>query len=137
MPRSSEQWAAGRAADAVDGFGMAVTDTKAAAEEYGPRGDRASQVGRGLRAADKLFDADEVQGVLHGAFYGAERPPRPTAPKPDHYKVICISLYRDALDELDRMVQELKRRGYTKANRSALIRHALSTVDLDKVPRGL
>jgi hypothetical protein len=35
------------------------------------------------------------------------------------------------------MVRELKRRGYTKANRSALIRHALSVVDLDEVPRGL
>ena len=43
----------------------------------------------------------------------------------------------DALSRLDGMVRELKSRGYTKANRSALIRHALATVDLDSVPRGL
>ena len=35
------------------------------------------------------------------------------------------------------MIDELKGMGITKANRSALIRHALSQVDLSKVPRGL
>ncbi|MCC6525614.1 MAG: hypothetical protein IT373_23395 [Polyangiaceae bacterium] len=83
-----------------------------------------------------------MEGVLHGAFYAARRGDgagRALGPKdrPEHYKVICISMYLDALAELDRMVTELKRRGFTKANRSALIRHALSMVDLDKVPRGL
>ena len=53
------------------------------------------------------------------------------------YKIICISIYTDDLEELDRMVKQLKRRGLTKANRSALIRHALDGVNLDKVPRGL
>ena len=31
---------------------------------------------------------------------------------------------------------ELKRRGYTKANKSQLIRAALAQVDLDKIPKG-
>jgi len=66
-----------------------------------------------------------------------ESPPVELRPKPAHYKVICISIYTDVLRQLDEMVRELKTRGYTKANRSALIRHALSVVDLDKVPRGL
>jgi hypothetical protein len=35
------------------------------------------------------------------------------------------------------MVDALKARGLTKANRSALIRHALEQVDLNKVPRGI
>jgi hypothetical protein len=68
-------------------------------------------------------------------------PPRvqekPHSPKPTHYKVICISLYNDDIEHLDQMVDALKARGLTKANRSALIRHALAQVDLDKVPRGL
>jgi hypothetical protein len=34
-------------------------------------------------------------------------------------------------------VDELKSRGMTKANRSALIRAALDQLDLDKVPRGM
>ena len=57
--------------------------------------------------------------------------------KPVHYKVICISMYTDDLKRLDTMVENLKARGLTKANRSALIRYALSGVDLDRVPKGL
>jgi hypothetical protein len=51
--------------------------------------------------------------------------------------VICISLYTKDLERLDALVEELKARGITKANRSALIRVALDQLDLDKVPRGL
>jgi hypothetical protein len=92
------------------------------------------------------LDREEVEGVLSGSFYSpsvdAARVARPlakTAPsdKPSHYKVICISMYTDDLGKLDEMVDALKARGLTKANRSALIRHALGQVDLDKVPRGL
>jgi hypothetical protein len=96
----------------------------------------------GLGSA-RVLDADEVQGVLSGAFYSPEAaPPRarkkaPPADKPLHYKVICISLYTKDLDRLDALVDELKSRGVTKANRSALIRVALEQLDLDKVPRGL
>jgi hypothetical protein len=93
----------------------------------------------GLGAA-RVLDADEVQGVLSGAFYApeprSERPKRNEA-RPAHYKVICISIYTQDLDRLDGMVDQLKSRGMTKANRSALIRAALDQVDLDKVPRGL
>lgn len=54
--------------------------------------------------------------------------PKKTLP----YKVICISLYHDDLQQLDEMVQRLKEKGVTRANRSALIRYALSHVDLDE-----
>jgi len=57
--------------------------------------------------------------------------------RPAHYKVICISMYNEDLAHMDAMVERLKARGLTKANRSALIRYALGLVDLDKVPRGL
>jgi hypothetical protein len=93
-------------------------------------------------AGRRVLDADEVQGVLSGAFYspGAD-PPRARKsepqPKPSHYKVICISLYTKDLERLDGLVDELKARGITKANRSALIRVALEQLDLDKVPRGM
>ena len=108
--------------------------------------------GAGLGAA-RVLDGDEVQGVLSGAFYQ----PSPADPpsqsrikrddagagaekekaKPTHYKVICISMYTKDLDRLDELVEQLKGRGITKANRSALIRVALEQLDLDKVPRGL
>jgi hypothetical protein len=89
-----------------------------------------------------VLDKDEVLGVLSGSFYSpsAEPPARvATAPaeKPTHYKVICISLYTKDLEQLDALVDQLKAKGITKANRSALIRAALDQVDLDKVPRGM
>lgn len=94
----------------------------------------------GLGAA-RVLDADEVQGVLSGAFYAPEpvvaKGPRKASPKAAHYRVICISLYTKDLLRLDGLVRALKARGLTKANRSALIRVALDQVDLDKVPRGL
>jgi hypothetical protein len=91
--------------------------------------------------AARVLDGDEVEGVLSGAFYQA-RPESRTVraaekTKPTHYKVICISMYTRDLDRLDDLVGELKARGITKANRSALIRAALEQLDLDKVPRGL
>ena len=48
-----------------------------------------------------------------------------------HFRTICISLYREDLTRLDEMVETLKRRGQTGANRSALIRHALQQVNVD------
>jgi hypothetical protein len=88
-----------------------------------------------------VLDHDEVEGVLSGAFYTPTESPRvrakPAVERPAHYKVICISLYTDDLERLDEMVEALKARGLTKANRSALIRQALEQVDLDKVPKGL
>ncbi len=96
-------------------------------------------------AARSVLDREEVEGVLSGTFYRPEsaRPgsrlarAKALADKPAHYKVICISMYTTDLAELDQMVDALKAKGITKANRSALIRHALGQVDLDNVPRGL
>ena len=96
----------------------------------------------GLGAA-RVLDGDEVQGVLSGAFYAPLPEGKPAEPKkaaqdkPLHYKVICISMYTKDLERLDGLVDKLKARGLTKANRSALIRAALDQIDLDKVPRGI
>jgi hypothetical protein len=88
------------------------------------------------------FDRDEVEGVLSGRFYSQRETTAPATTssaddKPTHYKVICISIYNDDLHHLDDLVKQLKKRGMTKANRSALIRAALQQVDLDRVPRGI
>jgi hypothetical protein len=95
------------------------------------------------QAAAKILDRDEVDGVLSSSFYSAANAGRAASreaardEKPTHYKVICISMYTEDLKKLDEMVDSLKARGLTKANRSALIRYALSAVDLENVPRGL
>jgi hypothetical protein len=90
-------------------------------------------------AHDPLSDADTI---LSEEYYGRRRdesdaPPnrrRSTAEKPTHYKVICISMYTRDIEELEAKVAELKRRGWTKANKSQLIRLALSQLDLEKLP---
>lgn len=56
---------------------------------------------------------------------------------PTHYKVICVSLYNEDLARLDAVVRELKSRGFTKANRSAVLRAAVEQFDATKVGRGL
>lgn len=53
-----------------------------------------------------------------------------TKQKPTHYKVICISMYNRDIEELDKKIAELKRRGWTKANKSQLIRLALKRLDI-------
>ncbi len=90
----------------------------------------------------RVLDKDEVDGVLSGSFYTRAldlepAPKRAAVEKPAHYKVICISMYNKDLGRLDSLVDELKARGLTKANRSALIRVALEQLDLDKVPKGM
>jgi hypothetical protein len=94
----------------------------------------------------EITGTEQDHGQVVGAnFYNAQAPsvaqeatqaPKRDA-KPSHYKVICISMYTEDLKRLDGMVEALKARGLTKANRSALIRYALSEVDLDRVPKGL
>jgi hypothetical protein len=92
-------------------------------------------------ATARVLANEDVDGVLRGSFYvpTSERREKsaPRAEKPTHYKVICISMYTDDLERLDEMVETLKARGLTKANRSALIRYALSNVKLEDVPKGL
>jgi len=96
-----------------------------------------------LMAHDPLSDAD---AILSEEYYGrrAHSPevaggigPRRRAAngqaKPTHYKVICISMYTRDIEELEAKVAELKRRGWTKASKSQLIRLALSQIDLDKL----
>jgi len=92
-----------------------------------------------LMAHDPLSDAD---AILSEEYYGRRAPrpgdgeapaPRAKPARPTHYKVICISMYTRDLEELDAKVAELKRRGWTKANKSQLIRLALAQIDLDKL----
>lgn len=93
------------------------------------------------QAAGRVLHTDDVDQILSDCFYSDRESKTADASardhKPEHYKIICISIYNDDLDRLDEMVAQLKQRGLTKASRSALIRFALSEVNLNLVPRGL
>ncbi len=90
---------------------------------------------------DGVFEEDEVSAVLRDAFYGdkpskrGRRKKKAAKKKPDHYDVICISLYKEDLAQLDEMVAKLKKRGHRRISRSALIRFALDQVDIRDFPR--
>ncbi len=86
----------------------------------------------GATAAPRTHDARDQETPFLTEALEAKR-----TEKPAHYKVICISMYTKDLDHLDNMVESLKAKGMTKANRSALIRYALGEVNLDHVPQGL
>jgi hypothetical protein len=81
----------------------------------------------------------ETEAILRDGFYGHAplvRAPEPAKPKPTHYKIVCISLYNEDIARLEALVAELKKRGHTKANKSALIRYALDSVDIERMPKG-
>ncbi len=87
-----------------------------------------------------VLEEDEVSAVLRDSFYGGKATKRSRAKakkkkKPDHYDVICISLYKEDLAELDTMVAKLKKQGHRRVSRSALIRFALDEVDIRDFPR--
>lgn len=90
----------------------------------------------------KLLQHDplsETDSILRDEYYGRTNPEKDDQakkrkPKPTHYKVVCISMYLKDIENLERKVAELKRRGYTKANKSQLIRYALDQLDIDNLP---
>ena len=85
-----------------------------------------------------VFERNEVHEVLRDTFYAKSKkakPPKKRNDKPDHYEVICISMYKEDLARLDAAVAKLKKSGHRKMSRSALIRFALDTMDLAKLPR--
>lgn len=73
----------------------------------------------------------EETEALDRHFYPS-RAGKPAKAKPQHYKIVCISLYNEDIAHLEGLVAELKRRGHTKANKSELIRFALAHCDLEK-----
>lgn len=88
---------------------------------------------------------EEEDMPAHNSFYQAAGSPsgpmvaditnhQPTKPRQNHYKTISISLYLEDIERIDNLVYELKRRGFSKMNRSALIRFAIDTVNIDALP---
>lgn len=83
------------------------------------------------------FYRDEGKGVRPLAALGddSKRRAKPKAQKPEHYEIICISMYKEDLARLDDKVAALKANGHRRMTRSALIRYALDRVALEDVPR--
>lgn len=89
-------------------------------------------------AISGFFDDEEtaVEEFFTPRDARARRPARRRIkkPKPTHYKVVSISLYTEDQERLAGLVAELKKRGYSRANKSLVVREALRQIDLDLVP---
>lgn len=96
--------------------------------------------------SSKLIEHDPLGEILADEFYGRsernggerKRGNLTSVPKakPTHYKIVCISLYTEDIERLEALVADLKARGHTKANKSAVIRYALDSIDISKMPKG-
>lgn len=86
-----------------------------------------------VMATDPLAGDDILANFYRPANKPEAKPPEKT--KPEHYRVVCISLYTEDIEKLNQFVKELKRRGHSKANKSQVIRAALEQLNLDRVPK--
>jgi hypothetical protein len=105
-------------------------------QEEDVRAEGGRESGMGVNPLDDEFDP------MHLFFSGSHGEPGSVphgkgAPKerPEHYKVVSVSLYKRDLALIDELVKRAKQMGYTKMNRSAIIRFAVDTVDLTKLPK--
>ncbi|HLD73353.1 MAG TPA: hypothetical protein VJB34_00425 [Bdellovibrionota bacterium] len=55
--------------------------------------------------------------------------------KPIHYRLVCISLYNKDIVRLEQLLRYSRRLGYSKANKSQIIRFALSKVNVAEMPQ--
>jgi len=51
------------------------------------------------------------------------------------FRRVNISLFPEDIELLDAMVRTLRKRGYRRVSKSQIIRYALQTVDLEKMPQ--
>ena len=51
------------------------------------------------------------------------------------FRRVNISLFPEDIDLLNEMVRTLRKRGYRRVSKSQIIRYALQTVDLEKMPQ--
>jgi len=92
------------------------------------------------RVVTRVLEDNPLEGesLLRDALFAPAplpvKKPVASSPRPQHYKIVSISLYTQDIERLERMVAELKRRGHFKANKSQLIRYALSRLDVNSVP---
>jgi hypothetical protein len=110
--------------------------------ETSPVVDDSEEQGVGGFGRNPLADDDATMATMFYARPVARVPARPAEParkdavRPTHYKVVSISLYNEDIEQIDRLVDELKAAGHTKANRSSLIRFAIDQVDITRMPKG-
>ena len=92
---------------------------------------------------DVLGEIQSPEAIMRQHFYRkseetAEAEPRlpPVDDEEDAgFRRVNISLFPDDIELLNEMVRTLRKRGYRRVSKSQIIRYALQTVDLEKMPQ--
>jgi hypothetical protein len=93
---------------------------------------------------DVLGEISSPEAIMRQHFYrkseGTTAEPEPRLPPADEeedagFRRVNISLFPDDIELLNEMVRTLRKRGYRRVSKSQIIRYALQTVDLAKMPQ--
>ena len=93
---------------------------------------------------DVLGEIQPPDAIMRKHFYRkseeASEPESQLSPPEDEeedvgFRRVNISLFPDDIELLNKMVRTLRKRGYRRVSKSQIIRYALQTVDLEKMPQ--
>jgi hypothetical protein len=77
------------------------------------------------RKSEEVVEPEEPEGQ-----------PQPAEGEEDAgFRRVNISLFPEDIELLNEMVRTLRKRGYRRVSKSQIIRYALQTVDLEKMPQ--
>jgi len=95
---------------------------------------------------DVLGDIQSPKVIMRKHFYRKSEEaaaPEPQLPPVDEveeqedarFRRVNISLFPEDIELLNEMVRTLRKRGYRRVSKSQIIRYALKTADLEKMPQ--
>jgi hypothetical protein len=95
---------------------------------------------------DVLGEIPSPEAIMRKHFYrksegvAAPEPPLPLADDVEEeedarFRRVNISLFPEDIELLNEMVRTLRKRGYRRVSKSQIIRYALKTADLEKMPQ--
>ena len=92
---------------------------------------------------DVLGEISSPEAIMRKHFYRKSEEtvePEPHFPPVDEeedagFRRVNISLFPEDIELLNEMVRTLRKRGYRRVSKSQIIRYALQTVDLEKMPQ--
>jgi hypothetical protein len=94
---------------------------------------------------DVLGEISSPEAIMRKHFYrkSEEAAPEPQLPPADdveeaedaRFRRVNISLFPEDIELLNEMVRTLRKRGYRRVSKSQIIRYALQTADLEKMPQ--
>jgi hypothetical protein len=95
---------------------------------------------------DVLGEIQSPEAIMRKHFYRKSEEtvaPEPRLPPVDdaeaeeeaRFRRVNISLFPEDIELLNKMVRTLRKRGYRRVSKSQIIRYALQTADLEKMPQ--